>query len=147
MEDYNIVPIIVAAFIPTIIGFLYYNPKTVGTAWMNSLGMTEEELQKDFNMPVVMGVSLVLAFLLAFFVDALIEMSHKDVVDGALVYASHHTFGHGALHGAMYGIFIAVPVLVTNGLFERKSWKNLLINAGYWVVTMALIGGFTDWWN
>lgn len=147
MDDYNIVPVIVAAFIPVIVGFLYYNPKAFGTAWMNSLGMTEEELQKDFNMPVVMGVSLVLAFMLAFFTDALIEMSHKEVVDGALVYGSFHTFKHGALHGAMYGIFLAMPVLVTNGLFERKSWKNLLINTGYWVLTLALIGGLTDAWN
>lgn len=148
MESLNFLPIIVAALIPTVVGFLYYNPKTMGTAWMNSLGMTEEDLQKDFNMAMVTIVGLVLSFILAFGLNAIVELTHKEVSDaGELIYASHHTFGHGALHGVFLGIMFAVPVLVTNGLYERKTWKNLLINCGYWIITMALMSGLMDAWN
>ncbi len=145
--EVNLFAIIVAAFIPMIMGFAWYHPKTFGTKWMQSLGKTEKELMEGFNMPLVMGVALVLSFLLAFAIDAFTEMTHKDVVDGVLVYGSHHTFGHGALHGGMMGVLIGLPILVTNGLFERKTWTNLLINAGFWIVTCALIGGLTDMWN
>ena len=51
------------------------------------------------------------------------------------------TFKHGALHGTMAGIFIALPILGTNALFERKGWKYILINTGYWTVTLAIMGG------
>lgn len=144
----NFLPIIVAALIPSILGFIYYNPKVFGTAWMDSIGKTEEELQKDFNMPLMMGISLVLSFLLAFAINALIETGHRDVNEaGELIYASFHTFKHGALHGALYGLLIGIPILVTNGIFERKTSKNLLINSAYWVLTCAMMGGLLDAWN
>lgn len=56
------------------------------------------------------------------------------------------TFKHGALHGAMAGIFLFLPVLGTNALFERKSWKYIFINAGYWLVSATLVGGVISAW-
>jgi hypothetical protein len=26
-------------------------------------------------------------------------------------------------------------------LFERRSWKYIFINAGYWILTLTLMGG------
>ena len=57
------------------------------------------------------------------------------------------TFKHGALHGSMVGIFIALPILVTNGLFETKSWKYGLINAFYWIITLGIMGGILCQWG
>ncbi len=145
--SFNFLALIVAAFIPTIVGFIWYNPKVFGTAWMQSIGKTEKELEQGFNMPLVMGISFVLSFLLAFGLDFIIEFIHKDVVDGQLVFGSNHSFGHGFLHGFMLSIFLAIPILVTNGLFERRSFKNLAIHIGYWMLTFGLIGGLTDMWN
>ena len=47
--------------------------------------------------------------------------------------------------GAM-GFLVAMPVLSTNALFEQKSFKYVMINAGYWIVTMALMGGLINAW-
>lgn len=148
MENLNFLPIAVAALIPTIVGFIYYNPKVLGTAWMNSLGKTEDELKEGFNMALVTIVGLLMSFLLAFVVNIVIEEIHKTVNDaGELVMGSFHTFKHGAFHGLLLGLFIAMPIIVTNGMYERKSWKNIWINVGYWCITIALIGGLTDAWN
>ncbi len=148
MEDQSMIPIIVAALIPTIMGMIYYNPKTFGTAWMNSLGKTEEELKEGFNMALVTIIGLVLSFFLAMSINALVELMHKDVNDaGELIYASHHTFGHGALHGALLAIFFVLPIYMLNGMYERKTWKNMFINAGYWIITLALMSGLMDAWN
>ncbi len=147
MYEINIIALLVAALVPMLTGFIYYNPKTMGSAWMRSLGKTEEELRDGFNMPVALIVGFVLAFLLAFIVDGLIELTHKEVNDaGELVFGSFHTFKHGALHGMFYGLLIVVPVFITNGLYERKSWSNMLINCGYWVLTIAIMGGILDMW-
>jgi hypothetical protein len=54
-----------AALIPTIVGFIYYNPKFgFGKAWMSASGVTEEMAAKG-NMAIIIGVSLVLSVMLA----------------------------------------------------------------------------------
>jgi hypothetical protein len=41
----------------------------------------------------------------------------------------------------MSGLFFAFPIVGINGLFERKSWKYIFIHAGYWMLTLMLMGG------
>jgi len=50
-------------------------------------------------------------------------------------------FKHGALLGTLTGIMVALPILAINSLFERKSWKYIWINAGYWIISLMLMGG------
>lgn len=57
------------------------------------------------------------------------------------------TFKHGALHGFFAGLFIAFPITAINGVFEQKSWKYILINAGYWIVSMMLMGAIICGWK
>ena len=56
------------------------------------------------------------------------------------------TFKHGALHGTIAGIFFALPVFGIIALFERRSWKYVLIHLGFWVITLALMGGVLCQW-
>jgi hypothetical protein len=56
------------------------------------------------------------------------------------------TFKHGALHGFMSGLFLAFPLIAINGLFERKSWKYIFIHAGYWTVSMTIMGAIVCGW-
>src|SRR5688572_10188387 len=134
----NWLAIVIAALIPMIMGFIYYHPKVFGKAWMNSLGMTEADTKKG-NMGVIFGVSLVMSFLIAFFL--------LPNVDGPGQEGPYDSFKHGAAHGVILGLLVAMPVLVTNGLFERKNFKNLAINTLYWVITLALMGGVIDAMN
>ena len=57
------------------------------------------------------------------------------------------TYKHGDLHGALIGIFVALPILMTNGLFERKKVKYGFVNAGYWIITLSLMGGILFQWG
>ena len=66
MPTPNILAIVLAALIPMLMGFIYYHPKVFGKVWMESLGLTEEDLKKG-NMAVLFGVSLVMSFLLSMF--------------------------------------------------------------------------------
>jgi hypothetical protein len=61
--------------------------------------------------------------------------------------AGFRTFEHGAFHGVILGVFIALPILMINGLFERKSLKYGFINAGFWIICMALCGGIICQWE
>lgn len=56
------------------------------------------------------------------------------------------TFKHGALHGFIYSIFIALPLIGVNALYDRRSGKYILINWGYWAVVMTVMGGIICAW-
>jgi Protein of unknown function (DUF1761) len=138
MENTNWLSIVIATLIPIIIGFIYYNRNVFGKAWMQSLGINEDDLGKG-NKAVIFGVSLVMSFLLAFF---LLNFNNSPGQEGEF-----DTFKHGAFHGLFIGIVVGMPILVTNGLFELKNFKNLIINVGYWIITLALMGGILDSMN
>ncbi|MFK7969919.1 MAG: DUF1761 domain-containing protein [Bacteroidia bacterium] len=58
-----------------------------------------------------------------------------------------HTFQHGMVHGGLLAVFLALPILGTNALFEQKSWRYIAINVGYWIVTLTLMGGLISVWR
>ncbi|MEP6646268.1 MAG: DUF1761 domain-containing protein [Saprospiraceae bacterium] len=138
MPQPNWLAILIAALIPMLVGFIYYHKNVFGKAWMSSLGITEEDTKKG-NMAIIFGVSLVMSFMLAMFL--------LIIVNGPGQEGQYDTFKHGAFHGVLLALFVATPVMVTNGLFERKNFKNLAINIVYWVITMALMGGVIDAMN
>lgn len=158
----NLLVLLAAAIVPTVIGFIWYNPKVFGNAWMKAAGLTEEKL-KVGNMPLIYGLSFVLSFLLAFSMAPMVihQFGVMGMLEGAMrpesataaeatalfkslmeTYGSNHRhFGHGALHGAMTALLLVLPIMGTNAMFERKSFKYVAINAGYWMLTLALMGG------
>ena len=150
-----------AALIPMIIGFIWYNSKVLGKAWMESAGLTEEKL-KGANMPLVLGLSYLFSFFLALGLYAIVvhQMGfsstladepgikeagsevNKYYMDFMAKYGSNfRTFKHGAFHGVLAGIMIALPIISINAMFERKSFKYSAIHVGYWIITLALMGG------
>lgn len=156
---YWIVP--VAALIPMFTGFIWYNPKVMGTAWMHAADLTEEKL-KNANMLLIMGMCYVFANMLAFVLMTLTihqmgvqsvlmnEPGFNEQSGEAFIYfqdflakygANFRTFKHGALHGFIAALFIALPLIGTNALFERKSWKYIWIHTAYWAITLLLMGG------
>lgn len=159
--EFNFLYIVLAALIPTVVGFLYYNPKTVGTAWMNASGMTEEKM-KGANMGIIFGASILLSFLLSTAM-AIVTVHQTDLFslfngNPAMEDASSEiavtvnklvslagdrylTFKHGAFHGAIISLFLVFPIMATNNFYERRPFKLTLINMGYWTITLALMGG------
>ena len=80
-----------------------------------------------------------MSFILAFF---MINFNNGPGQEGPF-----DTFGHGAFHGLVIGIVIAMPIMVINGLFELRNLKNLGINTLYWIITLMLMGGIVDAMN
>ena len=153
---------LIAALIPLLVGFIYYNPKVMGNAWMKETGLNEEQL-KNSNMAVIFGLVFVFGFMLAMMmigltihqasIGSIFEGNPDFVKEGTELNTwykgfmekygmNFRTFKHGVLHGVICGIFLALPLIGINALFERRSWKYIFIHVGYWTITMALMGGF-----
>ncbi|MGV3461234.1 MAG: DUF1761 domain-containing protein [Flavobacterium sp.] len=160
MDKFNWIIILASGLVTLPIGFIWYNPKVFGTIWMRESGMTEEKA-KGANMAKVFGLAIFFSIMLAFALpqivihqigalqltggdpNAALPSYHAFIAD----YANHfRTFKHGALHGSMLGIFIVLPTMAINALFERKSAKYVLINAGYFIVSLAIMGGIICQW-
>jgi hypothetical protein len=164
--EFNFLFLALAALVPLVMGFLWYGPLLFQNAWMKQLGFTEESLKKG-NMAVIFILSYVFSFLLAFFLQfitthqagafsSMVESGASELTGQALedfknfiasYGENYRTFKHGVLHGAMTGIFIALPILAIQAMFERKSFKYVAINAGYWIITIALMGGIVCQWG
>ncbi len=150
-----------SALIPVLVGMIWYNPKVFGNAWMQAAGLKEEDLKKS-NMFIIMGLVLLLSVFLS--VGLLYTVVHQlhifasvNAVPGFedptsiqskaladffdLAKGNFRTFKHGALHGTMAGITLALPIVGISALFERRSAKYIFIHAGYWIVCFALMGG------
>lgn len=137
-------PIIVAGLIPMALGMIWYSDALFGKAWRDSIGMTKEQ-EAGGNMGLRMGLAAFLSIVLAFILKGLQFASHGGAEK--MAEAGDMNFGHGAFHGLLIGAMLAMPVLVNNGLFEQKSTKNLLINAGYWILAITLMTGLLNAWD
>lgn len=167
----NFPALIVSALVPMIVGFIWYHEKVFGTIWKEAAGLTDEKIRSG-NMALIFGLSFLFSLLMAVCMNTIAY--HDSFIQGATYYAtggtmnpdpaselgqwvayyktnlaeSNHTFKHGAFHGFLIGgLFLALPMLATNGLFERKSFKYIAVNVGYWLITFTLMGGIIAAWH
>jgi len=153
--------ILVAALSSFVVGFIWYNPKVFGTIWMKEIGMTDEKA-KQGNMLKIFGFTFIFAFLFAFMMQNLtihqfgaLGMVGGDTANALPSYGAFmadysdafRTFKHGAFHGFLAGLFLALPIVATNALFEQKSWKYVFVTAGYWVAVMMVMGAIICGWK
>ena len=162
----NYLAILGAAFIPMIMGFLWYGPMLFQKAWMKEMNFTQKDVEGG-NMLLIFGLSFVFSLLIAFFMQFLVihqfgmfqtlagEPEFMEKSGGAYAYFVEfmsnfgdrfRTFQHGALHGVLTGLFFVLPIIGTKSLFERRSFKYVAINVGYWTITLALMGGIICQW-
>lgn len=157
----NYLLVFLTGLIPLVTGFVWYNPKVFGNIWMKAAGVTPEQ-GKKMNMLVVFGLTYLLGIMLSmslFFV--VIHQAHlySILVDTpgfgqensevmnyieefmAKYGGNYRSFKHGALHGTIAGVFIALPLIAINAMFEMKGFKYVAVNAGYWILNLMLMGG------
>lgn len=132
MEGLNIWAVIVAALSTFLIGGLWYSPIVFGKPWMRENGFTEERL-KDANMVKIFGLAFLLALIAA--------------INLAMFLGAENRPEMGALWGFAAGFGWVATFVGTHYLFERKSFTLFLINAGYSVVALTVMGIILAAWK
>ena len=151
----NFLALLLASLSTLVVGFIWYNPKVFGNIWMKEAGLKEEDM-KGANMIKMLGGSFIYAFFMAFILQMLtihqfgaLGMIGGDPTKALPSYNAFmadygtvfRTFKHGALHGFMTGLFLALPLIGTNALYERRSFKYVLVTGGFWIVCFMIMGG------
>ena len=151
----NFLALLLAALSTLVVGFIWYNPKVFGNIWMKEAGLKEEDM-KGANMIKIFGLSIVYAFLISFVLQMVVihQFGALGMVGGHVETAkpsyaafmadygtAYRTFKHGALHGFMTGLFMILPTIGTTALYERRSFKYVMVTGGFWIVCFMIMGG------
>jgi hypothetical protein len=160
--EMNFIAFFASALTTLVTGFIWYSPKVFGTIWMREAKITEDDLKKG-SMLKIFGLTYIFSLMISIIVSALTihQSGALGMVGGPPMLESakpsfaafmadygtaYRTFKHGSLHGFLTGVFFAFPMLAINGLFERKSWKYIFVHAGYWILTLTIMGGIICAW-
>jgi hypothetical protein len=133
----NYLAILVATIIMFGLGALWYSPVMFAKPWLSSLGKTEEQLQEDArqrSMTLTFGMSFLAYFVMAF------VMSH--VID----YAAAKTLSDGIRTGFWLWLGLVATTGLVLSLFESRSLRLYLIDMGYHLVGMLIMGGILALW-
>ena len=120
--------IFIGAAAAFMLGFLWYTA-LFGKAWQAETGITDEQAQS--NMAMTHGLAFVMMVIISYGLNYVVNM-HE---------VAEQTFVHGAFHGFLSCALYAAPLIGVHYLYQRKSLKLFLIDAGYALAFFALSAG------
>ncbi len=127
LDQVNWLAVVVATVAGFALGSLWYSTMLFGKPWMKLVGIKPKDMKSANATRAYVGVGF-LAFVLA---------TAMGVLMSALVF---DTWMQGLVLGVLVSVvFSAVPRAI-HLLFERRSKRLFLINAGYDLVFLALAG-------
>ncbi len=125
----NLMAVLLCGVASMVIGFVWYSKALFGSTWMKLSGISEAQMKKaNSNMVMLYGTmfiaSLVMAYVLAHFAKYAGAMSLTD----------------GVVAGFWAWLGFVATTMLTNVLYEGKPVKLYLINSGYQLVTLVVMG-------
>jgi hypothetical protein len=129
MPEVNYLAVLVAAVAAFMLGWVWYSPALFAKPWAaeNQLMM-----ERHKSNPPAMGPLLATAF-----VCALIAAYAMAVL---LVTPQHHSLAIGLKRGFVVGVCLIATAFGGSYVFEAKTLRHWMINAGFYVVQSTLIG-------
>lgn len=124
--------VVVSTVIAFAIGGIWYSNALFGSAWLEEVGLTEEAVN-NANMPKTFGGTLILQFL--------------AVMALAVLIGSDSSWQSGLYTGLLIGVFWVATAYGITYLFEQRTMRLFLINAGYYVVLFAITGTVIGAWH
>ena len=128
----NWLAVVVATVIAFAVGATWYSKALFGNAWMEEVGLTEEALNSS-NMPMTFGGTFVLQFI--------------SMTALAALLGSDSTWQIGLGAGLLIGVFWVATAYGVTYLFEQRTMRLFMINAGYYVILFAIVGTVLGSWH
>ncbi|NYH96356.1 DUF1761 domain-containing protein [Novosphingobium marinum] len=126
MGDIDLLAVFLGAVAFFVIGAIWYGP-LFGKAWQREVGLSDAQI-KEGNVAVVFGLAFLFELLIA------VMLGHNI----ARTSPAPHVI---MMMAVGFGLVIMTPAIGIHYLFQRRSGKLFAIDAGYFVVGMAAMGG------
>jgi len=161
MENANLYLLFLTAFIPIIVGALWYHPSLFGERVAGAVGQSSNQigiLNNPKKLPFLYLFGLLMSYIVLLLAIHQVgpfllflgepEMAnpayeaHAFLEDFRAKFGDRHrSLGHGMLHGTEIGLFTGLALIGTTAMIEGQSMKRAWVHIGFWVVSCALIGG------
>ena len=132
----NYLEILIAAIAAFTLGAAWYTV-LFGKYWKRQTGVTDEMARK--NLALTHGLALLAMLAYAYCVQTFWGAHFNE----------DPTFSHGAYHAARYGMMFALPAMIINYAYQKRSLGLFLVDAAYImaivVLMSALISKITLW--
>ena len=128
----NWLAILVAAISSFALGSLWYAKPVFGGIWQKLIARTDEEI-KNASMVKIFGLSFLLTLVMA--------------INLAMFIGPDQGAAFGLFAGAAAGIGWVAMSLGVNYLYEGRSFRLWLINAGYMSLALAIMGTIIGAWQ
>ena len=128
LENVNYLSVVLGVVASMVIGIVWYAPQGFGKTWMEMIGFKKKDMEDKSGMPVMMTMSTLFYAIASLAIALLFEL-----IGGS-------GLGEGAFLGAVVGFAFGLgPLAVTYG-FAKRKFELTMIDGGYVVVTMTIIG-------
>ncbi len=131
-ESMNYLAILVAAIVNYVIATIWY-AAIFGKVWMKLTGITDMK-PAPVNIILVFIGSLVMSFILYHMIMFGNAFLHVSGIQGGLMGGFHSWLG-----------FIA-PVTLSTKLYEKKPWGLWLLDNGFWLISLLVMGMILSAW-
>jgi len=125
--------IIVAALAQFVLGWLWYG-RLFGKRWMSLMGINPQSINREG-----MGKTLVWTF-----IGSLVT---AGVLRKFATMVGAHTVGAGVALGAMVWFGFIATVTLASVLYEKRSVNLYVLNNGYQLVSLAVMGAIVAAWR
>src|SRR5579863_8643819 len=104
--------------------------------WLEGIGRTDEWLRQNSpNRALQFGIALVCTAVVAGAVSSVIQKTGRQ------------TLLRGIWVGALLGLGLVLPIFSLEYIFEVRTVELLIINAGFWILGMMLMGAIVGAWK
>ena len=131
--DINYLAVLTATVVHYVLGAFWYSPKLFGKTWIELVGRNEEDL-KQGAVKAYIG-SFLFTFLIAY------------VLAHFVAYANANTMLLGATTGFWAWIGFIATTAGINALYQKKPLKLYMIDAGYYLAGLLLMGAILGIWR
>jgi hypothetical protein len=131
----NWLAVLVAGISSFVVGGIWYSPGLFGNAWMKDNNFTPDDVKKG-NKGKIFGWTLIFSLLMAANLSMFLIDSPEKKTD----------ISWGAIAGFLAGIWTFCAIAI-HSLFEKKTWRLILINGFYSVVALTLMGAIIGVWR
>ena len=135
LDGINYLAVVAAIVLNMGMGALWYSPLLFARPWMAANGFTEESIREAGGATKGYVVSVIVSVVVAFAIASFAEAAGSD------------TAIEGLVLGLVAGLGFVATTAGVSYIFESRPLKLYLINAGYPVVSFALMGLLIGAWQ
>jgi hypothetical protein len=133
----NIFAVLVAAVLTFVLGAFWYSPVLFARQWMQAQGYTPEKLEEMKKRGLTR----------AYVGSALCDLVMAYVVALFAAYTNSTTLAQGLWLGFLAWLGFAAPIGLTANLFSEKPIAAWVIDAGYQLAFLVIMGVLLSVWR